>query len=273
MVILILRVVSLQLLPRALRWIYNRIQAFASQDWLLRLYEPLARRFPRLAGWLGRRLSVRHFAGLPLTLLVAGALYTVAMAMDLTFELLLEPVELAEVDSLVQAHVKPFRSDLLVAIFSWITDLGGNATMVAVSAAATAFALAGRRTIDVMPLWVTVLGTQVFTWAGKFSIARERPDFITEVVAHSPSFPSAHASSSLAIYGFIAYMLAREIRSPPRRYETVFWMTVLIALIGFSRIFLHVHHASDVLAGWLVGGFWLLIGISIAEWRRARQPL
>ena len=38
-----------------------------------------------------------------------------------------------------------------------------------------------------------------------------------------------------------------------------FWTALLIATIGFSRIFLSVHYLSDVTSGFLVGGFWLLI--------------
>lgn len=273
-VIVVLRVIVktvLPFVPRWLRWIYSRLSAVADQSWARALYEPAARRYPLLASRLARRFSLTHFAGLPLTLLAAIALYAAALAVNLTLELMFEPEDLAEADQALQAHLQPFRNGLLVAVFAWIADLGSNVTLVALSAAATAFALAGGRTVDVLPLWVTVLGTQVSTWTAKFAIDRERPEFITDVVAASPSFPSGHASGSLAIYGFIAYMLAREIRSPSRRFETVFWVMILISLIGLSRIFLHVHYASDVVAGYLVGGFWLVVGIAIAEWRRATR--
>ena len=271
-VILVLRVtvkMLLNFLPRWLRRIYNRFTAAANQSWARSLYEPVARRFPLLASRLARRFSLTHFAGLPLILLAAAAVYAAALAVNLTFELVLEPEDLADADRALQAHLQPFRNGPLVAVFAWITDLGSNVTLVALSVAATAFALAGGRTVDVLPLWVTVLGTQVFTWTAKLAIDRERPEFITDVVVSSPSFPSGHSSGSLAIYGFIAYMLAREVRSPSRRFEIVFWVMILVGLIGFSRLFLHVHYASDVIAGYLVGGFWLIVGIAIAEWRRA----
>jgi undecaprenyl-diphosphatase len=40
---------------------------------------------------------------------------------------------------------------------------------------------------------------------------------------------------------------------------------ILIILVGFSRIYLGVHYLSDVLAGFLVGALWLLVGISLIE--------
>ena len=43
---------------------------------------------------------------------------------------------------------------------------------------------------------------------------------------------------------------------------------MLVALIAASRMVLSVHFASDILAGLLVGGFWLLAGFTLTEWLR-----
>jgi membrane-associated phospholipid phosphatase len=74
----------------------------------------------------------------------------------------------------------------------------------------------------------------------------------------------------MALFGFLAYTLARDLDRPRERFEVVFWTAVLIALIGCSRVFLGVHFLSDVVSGFLVGGFWLLVGIVLAEWLRVR---
>lgn len=270
--VLALRFAAKHLVPllwRALSRIYNRHLAARLERFGSRLRRFAERRAPRPVSYLERRLSVRRFAGLPLTLLVAVALYAAFLIVELTLELVFEPAELASADRWIETGLEPFRTPLLVDAFAWVTDFGDNVTLIAVAAAATAFSLAGGTAQNVLPLWVTVIGTQAFTWAGKLALDRQRPEFLTEVIAHSPSFPSGHSSSSLAIYGFIAYMLARMIRSPARRFEVVYWIAVVIALIGFSRMYLHVHYASDVAAGYLVGGFWLVVGITVAELRRA----
>jgi undecaprenyl-diphosphatase len=41
---------------------------------------------------------------------------------------------------------------------------------------------------------------------------------------------------------------------------------VLIVLIGFSRIYLRVHYASDVAAGFIIGLLWLLISLAVLKW-------
>ncbi|MGH8495554.1 MAG: phosphatase PAP2 family protein [Gammaproteobacteria bacterium] len=271
--VLALRFIARHLAPlllRAVREIYNRIFGLSRGRFGIRLRESMARRAPRVTSLLERRLSAERFTGLPLTLLIAVALYAAFLVIELTLELVFEPAELARADELIEARLQLFRTPVLVAAFAWITNLGNTATLMAMATLASAFALSGGRAANVLPLWVTVIGVEVFTWAGKHALDRQRPEFLTDVIAHSPSFPSGHASGSLAIYGFIAYMLVRQIGSPARRFEVAFWIAVVIGLIGFSRIFLHVHHASDVAAGYLVGGFWLVIGIAVAELRRSR---
>jgi len=43
---------------------------------------------------------------------------------------------------------------------------------------------------------------------------------------------------------------------------------MLIAAIAASRMILSVHFASDVAAGLIVGGFWLLAGFAVTEYLR-----
>ena len=274
--ILVVRLVAKLLAPLVFRTfvrIYSSIIARARGGAGGRLADRGVRRYPRLAANLGRRLTSRQFTGLPMTLLIAAAVYASVLAIELTVEVVFDPEDIQESDARINTALEPFRSTGLIAAFAWITDLGNSATLVALAAVATAFALVTGHSRNVLPLWVTVLGTQVFTWAGKFALGRERPEFLDGITALSSSFPSAHASSSLAIYGFIAYMLARETGSQAGRFEIAFWTAVLVGLIGLSRMFLRVHYASDVVAGYLVGGLWLVIGIAIAELRRARLPV
>lgn len=180
-------------------------------------------------------------------------------------EELLEADELLVFDHAVNHLLDSVRTEASVHLFAWITTLGSIGTMVAVTLITTAFLWAYHRVYFIMPLWVTQVDAQATTYLGKFALDRERPDFVTGITAVTPSFPSGHATSATAVYGFVAYLIARERYSLRDRFEIVYWSAALIVAVGFSRMYLSVHYASDVATGFLVGGFWLLAGIMLAE--------
>ena len=227
--------------------------------------------FPRTTALLQARLTPGRYAGLPLTLLVSATLYIAALLGGLVEELL-EADELIRFDEAINQWIGALRTDAMIAVFVWITDLGGSSTLVAVALVTTGLLWAHGRTHAIAPLWLTILGSQLTTTAGKYALVRQRPEFVTEIAAITPSFPSGHATSAMAVYGFLAYILAKDLTTTRQRFEVVYWTAVLIGLIGFSRMLLGVHYASDVAAGFLVGSFWLLLGFLLAAHTRHRQP-
>jgi len=224
---------------------------------------------PRLRAMLSARLTPRRFAGLPLTLMVAAGVYILLLVGQILEELL-EADELVALDQAVNRILESVRGWPTVDFFAWITVFGSSQTVIAVSLVMTAFLFALRRVPYIVPLWITVLGANATTWAGKYLIDRPRPEPVAGFFASSPSFPSGHATAAAAVYGFLAYLVARELREPRARFELVFWTTVIIGLVGFSRMYLGLHYLSDVATGFLVGGFWLLVGFIVAEHRRTQ---
>jgi membrane-associated phospholipid phosphatase len=233
------------------------------------LQAALQTRFPKAYALLVSRLTPKRFTGLPLTLFVAAALYLVSLLGGLIEELL-ETRGAIAFDSAFDALLQPFRVTPLVLLFAWITKLGESATLLAIALVSTGFLWAHERTNFILPLWVASLGSLATTWLGKFGFDRPRPEFVTDVTALSPAFPSAHTTGAMAVYGFVAYAIARDLERRRSRFEITFWTVVVVALVGFSRIFLSVHHTTDVAAGFLVGGFWLLVAFTLSETRRDR---
>ncbi len=228
-----------------------------------------SRRFPRTARVLRARTDPTVFTGLPLTLLVLAAAYLAVLFGGLVEEVF-DTQGIKAVDDTIVSWVAPWRTQTLVDIFEWITNLGSMETLTAVAIVASAFLVAHGPQRYVLPIWLTVVGSQVTTFGGKFIIDRPRPDFVLDVTASTPSFPSGHTTGAMAVYGIIAYAVLRDVSSPRARFDVAYVAAVLIALIAFSRIFLSVHFPSDVAAGLLVGSFWLLAGIALAEIRRGR---
>jgi undecaprenyl-diphosphatase len=100
----------------------------------------------------------------------------------------------------------------------------------------------------------------------KLFFQRERPQLWATIIPlpGDHSFPSGHAMSAMAVYGLAALLLARA--HPQQRWSIWLSAATLIALIGFSRVYLGVHWPTDVLAGF-VTGFALVWGVMKSETR------
>lgn len=248
---------------------------FQEESWPRRVLEridaTIARRSPRLAAFLRARLALDTFRGLPLTVIIIGAA-TLAMLFSEVAGEILEDEHVFAIDTLILEGLEPLRTAPFIGIFLWITRAGDNSTLLIAAVVTSAHMLVARQYNVLVGLWVTVVGSQTMLWIAKFGFGRARPEFLTEATALSPSFPSGHTTGAMAIYGFIAYALAREARTDAERWEIVFWAALLIFLVGFSRFYLHVHYPTDVAAGLLTGGIWLLLGIAVAEWTRRAHP-
>lgn len=108
---------------------------------------------------------------------------------------------------------------------------------------------------------VTVVSVGLLTWAVKLFTMVERPPMLSrEVLGYS--FPSGHASLSVAVFGFLAVIFARELRGN-WRWVPYSMAMFLVTAIGFSRLYLGAHWFSDVIGGWSLGAAWVaLMGIA-----------
>ncbi len=148
------------------------------------------------------------------------------------------------------------RSPAATASMRVATNLGGLWLDVLFAGVVLALLLAGRRADAVLVL-VAAGGAMLLTNATKFILERPRPAGGGLVSVSSPSWPSGHASSSIAFYGVLAALAAR--RAPPGGRPAI-WLALaaLTGLVGASRVYLGVHYPTDVAAGWALGGLWLV---------------
>lgn len=80
------------------------------------------------------------------------------------------------------------------------------------------------------------------------------------------SFPSGHAVSSVTFFGLVIYFVwKKKTLVPSVRALLILLLVLVILLIGVSRVYLRVHYASDVLAGYCVGVIWLFISIHVLD--------
>ncbi len=166
-------------------------------------------------------------------------------------------------DGVVQAGLAPLRQRPVLLAFDWLTQAGTGATGAIVALVASGLLWSSGRGAMVGPLWLAFLCAEATTWPIKFITDRMRPPFLEGLTAASPSFPSAHATVSVSVFGFMALVIAA---GAPERWRL--WVYVVagafILLIMFSRLLLSLHYLSDIIGGALVGGFWILIAWRLA---------
>jgi undecaprenyl-diphosphatase len=112
-------------------------------------------------------------------------------------------------------------------------------------------------------LWAFV--TMMVGWnlalAAKLVVQRARP-VVDDPISHSPgySFPSGHAANVAIIATAMVFLLWPLLSEAGRRVLTTVAVFVVL-LVGLDRIFLGVHFASDVVAGWILG-----VGTTFSSW-------
>jgi len=90
---------------------------------------------------------------------------------------------------------------------------------------------------------------------------RERPAVPLLKQAAGLSFPSGHALMSVTFYGLIIYMIFKNVKNNGLKWSLITLLILLIMIIGLSRVYLRVHYASDVIAGYCIGFLWLVFAV------------
>ncbi|WP_235214216.1 MULTISPECIES: phosphatase PAP2 family protein [Comamonas] len=240
-----IRMLLLLLLAAAcmLRW---RAQGRAAWLWQDR------RADPRPGGnWL---LAVAGLAAIALALLIIGVQQSQSlqpqqglMALDLKLQ------------NAVSAGLPPSLQPL---VRGW-TMLGDLRVMGLLGLVVGLWLLWRRQGLQLLGWVVAVAGTGLWVRFLKATMQRERP---LDGLVHEAgfSFPSGHSAGTAAIFGMLAWLVARRL--PPRWRAWVFAAAVLLALsTGLSRVLLSVHHASDVLAGLCLGLGWTALVLWLTD--------
>ena len=103
----------------------------------------------------------------------------------------------------------------------------------------------------------------VLNFGLKNIVRRARPDEFRIIEEAGYSFPSGHSMVSMAFYGLLIYLIYKKVNNKYLKNCLIILLSIIILLIGLSRIYLGVHYTSDVLAGFLLGLSYLIIFVSI----------
>ena len=250
---LIVVVVGTVVSVRFLRVSRNRQRTVAWMDahWPTRWLVVLGRRLRPPASFLWARLTPGGTFGLEATTLLAALAVALFVLVSYTVVISNDPGPTAG-DVTALNVVESLQTGWLTTIAKLFTALGSAAVVIPLALAGAIALAAGRRWPE---FWVLVMGT-VIIFVGvnglKDAIDRARPGGGL-VEAPGSSFPSGHAAHAV-IYLWATVTVALRLRpGTARATAVVLGGVALAALIGLSRVYLHVHYLSDVSGGWALG--------------------
>lgn len=160
---------------------------------------------------------------------------------------------------------------------AWVQEMGRDVTALGslvflgfVAAAALGYLALTDHVSAARELLLSGTVATIAAFGLKLVFERTRPDIVHLARTFTSSFPSGHATLSVAIFSTLALIVSRHQRSGVVRVYICAFTTILIAAVGISRVYLGVHYPSDVLAGWALG---LLSSIASASIAGPRSPI
>ncbi|WP_181215979.1 phosphatase PAP2 family protein [Mesobacillus foraminis] len=171
------------------------------------------------------------------------------------------------IDQKVIDFVQTYSSPFLDSIMIFITTMGSKWVIgILLIGCMSLFLLVQRNYWGTLISFLTVAGGGILNLLLKGLFERERPDINRIIHADGFSFPSGHSMGSMIFYGFLGYLVIRSRKWPIlSKLGWISLLSMVIFLIGISRVYLGVHYPTDVLAGFSAGIIWLIICISILE--------
>ena len=162
--------------------------------------------------------------------------------------------------------VNNVRTPWLTPLMESLSNIATAPTLIVMLLVLAAF-VPGRH-----PGWFctfNIAGSALLNQVLKAIVQRPRPDVALRLVhAGGYSFPSGHSMAAMAFFGLLIWLVWRTVEDKRIRVLICSALAVLIALIGFSRIYLAVHYFTDVIAGFAISFIWLVLYTKFAAPKR-----
>ncbi|HEY6661160.1 MAG TPA: phosphatase PAP2 family protein [Pyrinomonadaceae bacterium] len=179
--------------------------------------------------------------------------------------------ETRQFDEATRAAVHQLASPVLTTIMRGFSFVGSTISLTVGTIFACAWFATRKWGREAKLFAITMIGAGLLNVTLKLAFKRERPvPFFNLSPPETYSFPSGHSLTSACFFGALAAILTARIKS--KRARAVIWIvsTVMFLLIGLSRIYLGVHHTTDVIAGFVAALIWILV-VRFVEMQLARR--
>lgn len=162
------------------------------------------------------------------------------------------------IDNTLYSLIIKMLSTNITAIMLFISYLGSAVTLITLS---IGFLILLRNKRNSKFIIINLILVFFLNRILKEIIARPRPEVLRLTIEKGYSFPSGHSMVATGFYGFLIYLVYKNIENKKIRHTLIVFLCLLILSIGISRIYLGVHYATDVIGGIIIGLIYLVIFI------------
>lgn len=204
--------------------------------------------------------------------LLIGVIVFTAMTLVLVglSDEVIEGEPLTVTDAQLSNYLHEHQTPTQIAVFKFITSLGSTLVATSLTCLVGIYLLWRRQRYWFTTLTLSVVGGVVLNRILKEAFQRTRPQFDDPIMVFTGySFPSGHTITATVLYGCLAAMILANTRSKRVRTIVIVSAGIVIATVGFSRIYLGAHYLSDVLAAVAEGLAWLSLSFTLVYslWR------
>lgn len=157
--------------------------------------------------------------------------------------------EIQKFDDTIYNVISKIISNPLTIFFKIITTLGSGYAVIPICIISIRYFWKKKEARYIAVNLITIFFSNQLL---KRIVERPRPEGFRIVEELGYSFPSGHSMVSMAFYGFFVYLIYKKVKNKNIKWISISLIMLLILLIGISRIYLGVHYASDVLAGFVL---------------------
>jgi len=141
-----------------------------------------------------------------------------------------------------------------------VIQLGAPYVIAALGVVVAAALLRRRRWAELAAWAIALGGCGSIDYLLKHHFHRVRPPNLRWMPGWT--FPSGHTMAAIVAYGMLAYLILPTVRRPSTRRLLIVSPALLAAATGAALLIPGYHYLTDVLAGYAIGGMWLIICIA-----------
>ncbi len=161
-------------------------------------------------------------------------------------------------DNTIFNLITPHITDSRTRLMKFITFYGNHGFLIPANILLVLFFIVRKDKWMAITIGVVALSSLGLMSLLKNTTQRHRPSDPLVPGITNFSFPSGHAFMSVAFYGLLIWLAIYYVSVKWKRYAINAFLMLVILVIGFTRVYLRVHYASDVIAGYCAGILWLL---------------